>query len=186
MSWKKFYFGNEKPSLKRQCLTHFAMFFIMSSPYAFIADFSPESWVFYTGLGISILVTLISIFFMWNVRERLSFLMYYGFIKRIMVIGYLLLMAFSFTGAFTIYTIPGLTTNVIGQNVSVHGKFDKKDGVSRKSCQYRLSSRTLKYRFPPYLCVSKKNGTSINLTAVAVTFKLVVIKNVISCLFFQG
>jgi len=155
MSWKKFYFGNEKPSFKRQCLTHFAMFFILSSPYAFIADFSPESWIFYTGLGISILVTLISIFHMWNVRERFSLLMHYGFIKRTVAIGSLPLIAFLFTGAFTIYTVPGLTTNVIGQNVSVLGKFDKKEGVSRRSCRYRFSSKTLKYRFPPYLCVRK-------------------------------
>ena len=155
MSWKNFYFGAENPSLRRQCLTHFTMFFLLSSPYAFIADFSPEGWVFYTGMGISSLVTLIFVFYIWSIRERFSLLMHYGFIKRVIAIGSLPLMAFLFTGAFTIYTIPGLTTGVVGLDVTLASDFDKDEGVSRRSCRYRISSKILKYRFPPYLCVNK-------------------------------
>ncbi len=155
MSWRTIYFGNEKPSLRRQCLIHFTMLFLLSSPYAFIADFSPENWVFYAGLSISILASLILVFCMWNIRERFSLLMHYSLIKRIVALSSLPLMAFLFTGAFTIYTVPGLTTSVIGRDVRLLGEFDKKEGVTRRSCRYRISSEILKYRFPPYLCVEK-------------------------------
>ena len=155
MSWKKAYYGAENPSLRRQWLVHFAVFFVLSSPYAFIVDFSPESWVFYTGMGISSLVAFIFMFYIWSIRARFSVLAHYGFIKRVIAIGSLPIMVFVFTVVFTIYTIPGLTTGFVGLDIALSSDFDKDEGVSRRSCQYRISSKILKYRFPPYLCVNK-------------------------------
>lgn len=155
MSWKKFYFGNETPSLKRQLSVHFTMFFILSSPYAFLGDFDPENWMLYVGGFVSLLVTISFIFYMWTIKDRFSVVMRYGSIKGGIGLAILPIVTCYCSLALTVYTTPAILTAFLGQEVRITGKFDKTQKSAKKSCRYRLSSEMFNNMIPPYICITE-------------------------------
>ena len=155
MSWKKFYFGNETPSLKRQLSVHFSMFFILSSPYAFLGDFDPENWMVYAGGFVSIVVTISFIFYMWTIRDRFSVVMHYGAIKGFFGLAILPIVTCYCSLALTVYTTPAILTAFFGEEVRITGNFDKTQKSAKKSCRYRLSSGMFNNMIPPYICITE-------------------------------
>lgn len=155
MSWRKFYFGNESPSLKRWLSVHFTMFFILSSPYAFLGDFDPENWVLYAGGFVSLLVTSLFIFYIWTIRDRFSVVMHYGSIKGAIGIGVLPLVTCYFSLALTIYTTPAILTAFFGQEIRITAEFNKTQKSAKKSCRYRLSSEIFNNIIPSYICITE-------------------------------
>ena len=158
MSWKMFYFGEQNPSLKRQASIHLIMLVILSSPYPFWGDFAPKDTIFKTCGLISILTMILSIGYIWKVRERFSqnyLFMQQSLKKRIFGICLLPLMALFFTGAFTMYTVPAMLTVAVGHEVNIRAAFKKKDSSSRKSCNYRIYSEMFNNLIPSYMCLTK-------------------------------
>lgn len=155
MPWKNFYFGSNSPRLKRQIAVHFTMFFILSSPYAFLGDFSPEDWVVYAGGFSSIVVTLLFVFYMWSIRDRFSLVMQYGSIKGAIGLGVLPLVTCYCSLAFTIYTAPAILTAFWGQEVRISAEFNKTKKSVTKSCRYRLSAEIFHNIIPSYVCVTE-------------------------------
>ncbi|MBW8185832.1 hypothetical protein [Shewanella nanhaiensis] len=163
MTWKVLYFGESHPSIRKQLKIHLLMFILISSPYGYWGDFAPSNWIFYLGNGIALLLTLVSIFYIFkNMKKLKSSPQMIKLTSRQRNTGLLFLpiVVFCFVGLFFTYSLPAMFTMLIGQDFNTKTLLTKVETTSRKSCKYRVEPKELEGLLPSYICIDKSQFNS--------------------------